>query len=186
MILKGNKKMPNKQDCPHCCDSVLMLTKWNPIFFMAAFHQEHTNMTQMRHSPNEEWTNVWESRCPGHIQWVSWHSRITWLSKYWRIQGERESGSSCGHQPPFPECRDKLPPPVVHKTSVTIIPSLLLKLQPSLWHMTFFVICISYSMMWKCPACRQLRARILSILSYHVPPLGPLLTRAEGVVITYT
>ena len=46
---------------------------------------------------------------PGLVQWVSWNSRITWLSLYWWLQNERESGGSGSHQPPFPGWWDNLP-----------------------------------------------------------------------------
>ena len=46
------------------------------------------------------------------VQWVSWSTRITWWSLHWWLQNERESG----HQPPFPEWWDNLPP-TVQKTT---------------------------------------------------------------------
>ena len=42
--------------------------------------------------------------------------QITWWSLHWWLQNERESGGSGGHQPPFPEWWDNLPP-TVQKTA---------------------------------------------------------------------
>ena len=49
-------------------------------------------------------------RGKGKVQWVSWSTRITWRSLHRWVQNERESGSSGGHQSPFPEWWDNLPP----------------------------------------------------------------------------
>ena len=46
----------------------------------------------------------------------TWSTRITWWSLHWWLQNERESGGSGGHQPPFPEWWDNLPP-TVQKTA---------------------------------------------------------------------
>ena len=43
-------------------------------------------------------------------------TRITWWSLHWWLQNERESGGSGGHQLPFPEWWDNLPP-TVQKTA---------------------------------------------------------------------
>ena len=50
------------------------------------------------------------TRSPVSVQWVSWSTRITWWGLHWWLQNERESGDSGGHQPPFPEWWDNLPP----------------------------------------------------------------------------
>ena len=59
--------------------------------------------------------------CPCHLGCSSpspvWRStRITWWSLHWWLQNERESRGSGGHQPPFPEWWDNLPP-TVQKTA---------------------------------------------------------------------
>ena len=56
------------------------------------------------------------TRSPGLVQWVLWSTRITWWSLHWWFQNERESEGSGGHQPPFPEWWDNLPP-TVQKTA---------------------------------------------------------------------
>ena len=54
-----------------------------------------------------------QTRRPGWVQWVSCS---TWWSLHWWLYFERESGGSGGHQPPFPEWWDNLPP-IVQKTA---------------------------------------------------------------------
>ena len=53
-----------------------------------------------------------QTRSLGKIHWLSWSARITWWSLHWWLQNEWESGGSGGHQPPFPEWWDNLPPTV--------------------------------------------------------------------------